>query len=552
MKVLVADAVNQAAIDLLMAEESFEVTVSNPADFRPHLIDAEALVVRSGVRVTREVLDEAPDLKVIGRAGIGVDNIDLDAATAKGVLVMNTPGGNATSVAEHTLALILSLARKVAIADCSTKAGRWERKRFQGSEVFGKTLGIIGFGTIGRQVALRAKPFGMEVLAYDPFISSDAAKDCGVALIELPPLLETADYVSLHLSLTPDTERIVNAESLAKMKRGVRIINCARGGLIDTAALDAALASGHVAGAALDVYEQEPPTKSPLLRYDQVVTTPHIGGSTAEAQAKVGINIAMQVRDYLKSGVVVNAVNAPSVSAEQYGRLAPFIGLGESLGSFVAQTSLGRPVRVKITYMGEFNETDATIVRNAALSGLLNSFLSQKANLVNASQIARDRAIGVHEVRRGRTHFSDSIQLSLKTEASEVTVEGAVFPDGSPRLLSVDGIYIESYLGGTLLYVTNKDVPGVIGRLGTVLGENGINISNFALGRGRQKSDAEPAKAVALVQTDQSIPQAVLDRLYQMQAVVYAKTIDLRPSLLVNRKSREHTGRQPSATGPTV
>ncbi len=527
MKVLVADAVNQAAIDLLEAEEAFDVTVSNPAEFRAHLFETDALIVRSGVQVTKDVLNEAPNLKVIGRAGIGVDNIALEAATDRGIVVMNTPGGNATSVAEHTLALILSLARNVPTADASTKAGHWERKRFQGNEVFGKTLGIIGLGTIGRQVAQRAKPFGMDVVAYDPFVSTDAAKGCGVELVELDPLLERADYVSLHLSLTPDTERIINAKSLSRMKHGVRIVNCARGGLIDTDALEAALASGQVAGAALDVYDREPPEDSPLLQYEQVVATPHIGGSTAEAQAKVGINIAMQVRDYLKSGVVVNAVNAPSVSAEQYQRLAPYLGLGERLGSFVAQTSQGRPVRVKITYMGDFGETDATIIRNAALSGLLNCFLSQKANVVNASQIARERAIGLHEVRRGRAHFSDSIKLSLKTEEGERTVEGAVFPDGSPRLVSIDGIYIESYLGGSLLYVTNKDVPGVIGRLGTVLGENGINISNFALGRGSKESESEPAQAVALVQTDQPIPAYVLDRLYRMQAVVFAKAIDL-------------------------
>ncbi len=527
MKVLLADAVHQAAIDLLVAEESIEVIVSNPAEFRSHLPEADALIVRSGVKVTSEVLEEGPNLKVIGRAGIGVDNIDCETATDRGIVVMNTPGGNSTSVAEHTLALILSLARNVPTADASTKAGQWERKRFQGNEVFGKTLGIIGLGTIGRQVAERARPFGMEVVAYDPFVSSDAAQGCGVDLVDLNELLQTADYVSLHLSLTPETEGLINAGTLDKMKPGVRIVNCARGGLIDSVALESALASGKVAGAALDVYDREPPSDSPLLRFDQVVATPHIGGSTAEAQAKVGINIAMQVRDYLKSGVVVNAVNTPSVTAEQYRRLAPYLELGDKLGSFVAQTSAGRPVRVKITYMGDFDETDATIIRNAALSGMLNCFLSQKANVVNASQIARERAIGLNEVRRGRTHFSDSLKLSLKTEDGERTVEGAVFPDGSPRLLSIDGIYIESFLGGSLLYVTNKDVPGVIGRLGTVLGENGINISNFALGRGPQESDSEPAQAVALVQTDQPIPAYVLERLYKMQAVIFAKAINL-------------------------
>lgn len=527
MKILVADSVDASAIGILRAEESFDVIASDPMEYWAHLAQADALIVRSGVQVTKDVLQQAPQLKVVGRAGIGIDNIDCEEATRRGIVVMNTPGGSATSVAEHTLALILSLARAVPAANDSTKAGRWERKRFQGNEVFGKTLGIVGLGSIGRQVAQRAKPFGMEVIAYDPYVSSDAAKDCGVALVELDPLYARADYISLHLSLTPETAGIVNATSIAKMKDGVRIVNCARGELIDSAALDAAIAAGKVGGAALDVYDREPPTGSPLLSHEEVVATPHIGGSTAEAQAKVGTDIAVQVRDFLKSGVAINAVNMPSVSAEQYGKLAPFLKLAERLGSFVAQTSKGRPVRIKITYYGDFGETATTMIRNAALSGILNCFLSQKANLINAAQIARERAIGVSEVRRGRAHFSDSLKLGLKTEDIDHTVEGTVFPDGSPRLLSIDGIYVEALLSGSLLYVTNKDVPGVIGRLGTVLGDSGINIADFALGRGEQDSPGEPARAVALVHTDEPLPAAVLDRLYRMQAVMYAKAIEL-------------------------
>lgn len=527
MTVLVADAVDAAAIEILRAEEAFEVVVSSPKEFRAHLDQAEALIVRSGVKVTKEVLEQSPRLRVVGRAGIGVDNIDCDEATKRGIVVMNTPGGNATSVAEHTLALILSLARSVPSANASTKAGLWERKRFQGNEVFGKTLGIIGLGSIGRQVAERAKPFGMDVCAYDPFVSSDAARDCGVELIDLEPLLAKSDYISLHLSLTAETAGFINAQTIAKMKDGVRIVNCARGGLVDTVDLEAAVRAGKVGGAALDVYENEPPGDSPLLAHEQVVATPHIGGSTAEAQAKVGINIAGQIRDFLKSGVVVNAVNTPSVTADQYGRLSPYLRLAERLGSFVAQTAIGRPVRVKITYSGEFSETDTTMLRNAALSGVLNCFLSQKANLINAFQIARDRAIGISEVRRGRTHFTDSLKLALKTEDIDRVIEGTVFPDGSPRLLSIDGIYVEALLSGSLLYVTNKDVPGVVGRLGTVLGDSGINISDFSLGRGEKESEEEPAEAVAVVHTDEPLPAAVLDRLYRMQAVVYAKAIEL-------------------------
>ena len=527
MRVLVADAVDPAAIEILRAEEAFEVVVSNPGEYRAYLASAQALVIRSGVKVTKEVLEESPKLRVIGRAGIGVDNIDCEEATKRGIVVMNTPGGNATSVAEHTIALMLSLARSIPSASVSTKAGRWEKKRFKGREIFGKTLGIVGLGTIGRQVAERAESFGMEVCAYDPFVSTDAAKKCGVELLDLDPLLAKSDYISLHLSLNPETAGFINAETISKMRDGVCIINCARGGLIETAALEAAVSSGKVRGAALDVYEEEPPGNSPLFAHQQVVATPHIGGSTAEAQVKVGIKIAAQVRDFLKSGVVVNAVNTPSVTADQYGRLAPYMRLAERLGSFVAQTTLGRPTRVKITYAGDFDETDTVMIRNAALSGVLNCFLSKKANLINASQVARDRAIGISEVRRGRTHFSDSLALALKTEDVDRVIEGAVFPDGSARLLSVDGIYVESPLQGSLLYVTNRDVPGVVGRVGTILGQSGINISDFSLGRGPKPATDEPAKAVAVVQTDEPLPAAVLDRLYRMKAVVFAKAIEL-------------------------
>ncbi len=527
MNVLIADAIAPAAIEVLQAEPDFNVIVSNAADYKQHLADAEAILIRSAVKITKDVFEIAPKLRVIGRAGVGVDNVDCEEATARGVVVMNTPGGNAISVAEHTLAFILSLARSVTSANASTKSGKWEKKKFLGNEVLGKTLGIVGLGNIGRQVAQRAKPFGMEIIAYDPFVSSDAAKDAGVALLGLDELYARADYITLHLSLTAETRAMVNAESIEKMKDGVRIINCARGKLIDGLALNSALLSGKVAGAALDVFEIEPPSNSPLLGHENVVATPHIGGSTAEAQEKVGIRIAQQVRDYLKDGVVMSAVNMPSISAEQYGKLAPFLTLAERLGSFAAQTVQGRPVRLKITYSGNFGETNSALIRNAALSGVLNRFLSQKANLINAAQIAQERAFGISEVRRGRAHFSDSIALALETEDVTRTVEGTVFPDGTPRLLSIDGIYVETSLAGHLVYVTNEDVPGVIGRIGTILGENGINIADFSLGRGEVPGDGNAANAVAVVLTDQPLPASVLDQLYKMYAVTFAKAIDL-------------------------
>ncbi len=527
MTILIADAIAPAAADVLKAEPEFHVIVSNAREYRKHLAGAEAVLIRSAVKMTKREFALAPKLRVVGRAGVGVDNVDCDEATARGVVVMNTPGGNAVAVAEHTLAFMLSLARSVPGASASTKAGKWEKRKFVGSEVAGKTLGIVGFGNVGREVARRAKPFGMEIVAHDPYVSSDAAQDAGVELLELDELYARADYITLHLALTPETRALVNAASIAKMKDGVRIVNCARGELIDSRALNDALSAGKVAGAALDVFEKEPPGASPLLAQENVVATPHIGGSTAEAQEKIGIRIAKQVRDFLKHGVVLSAVNMPSVSAEQYGKLAPFLALAERLGSFAAQTAQGRPVRLKITYSGNFGESDSALIRNAALSGVLNRFLSQKANLINAAQIARERALGVTEVRRGRTHFSDSIALSLKTEEGGRAVEGTVFPDGSPRLLSIDGIYVETRLGGHLVYVTNKDVPGVIGRVGTILGDNGINIADFSLGRGKPPEAGKAANAVAVVLTDQPLPAAVLEQLYATRAVTFAKAIEL-------------------------
>ena len=527
MNILIADAIAPAAVDALKAEPEFNVIVSNANEYRKHLADAEAVLIRSAVKMTGDEFALAPKLRVVGRAGVGVDNVDCAAATARGVVVMNTPGGNAVAVAEHTLAFILSLARSVPGASASTKAGKWEKQKFLGNELAGKTLGIVGFGNVGRQVARRAKPFGMEIVAHDPYVSSDAAKDADVELLDIDKLYARADYITLHLALKPETRKLVRAESIAKMKDGVRIVNCARGELIDSQALNDALASGKVAGAALDVFETEPPDGSPLLARENVVATPHIGGSTAETQEKVGIRIAKQVRDFLKDGVVLSAVNMPSISAEQYGKLKPFLELAERLGSFAAQTTQGRPVRLKITYSGNFGESDSALIRNAALSGVLNRFLSQKANLINAAQIAQERAFGVTDVRRGRTHFSDSIALSLKTEEGARTVEGTVFPDGSPRLLSTDGIYVETRLDGHLVYVTNEDVPGVIGRVGTILGDNGINIADFALGRGEAPETGKAANAVAVVLTDQPLPAAVLEQLYATRAVTFAKAIEL-------------------------
>lgn len=526
MNVLIADAVSPAAVAVLEQAEGINVIRSNKDEFREHLAEAHGMLVRSAVKVTKDVFEAAPNLKVVGRAGVGVDNVDIAEATSRGVVVMNTPGGNAIAVAEHTIALMLALARNIPAATASTTSGKWEKKKFLGNEIQGKTLGIVGLGNIGMQVARRAKPFGVTVVAYDPFISSDAAKDRGVELVELNELYRRSDYVSLHVAATDETRGMINAESIAKMKDGVRIVNCARGELISTADLDAALENGKVAGAGLDVFETEPPGESPLFRHANVIGTPHIGGSTEEAQEVVGIRIAEQVRDYLLDGVVMNAVNMPSVSAEQYAELAPYLTLAERLGSFTAQIAEGRVVRIKLTYSGTFGETNSHLIRNAALTGVLNRFLDEKANLINAAGVAQERGLGVSETRRGRTHFTDSVAVTVETEKGTWEAAGAVFPDKTPRLISVNGIYVEGLLSDRMLFVENDDTPGVIGKVGTTLGDNGVNIADFSLGR-REGMDGGPAQAVAVVRVDSEIPKAALEQMVGMQAVRVAKPVEL-------------------------
>jgi D-3-phosphoglycerate dehydrogenase len=529
MKVLITDPISSGALFVLEAEDTWDIIVTSPTEFTQHLAGADAIVCRGATKITKEVLDQAPKLRAIGRAGIGVDNVDVEAATAKGVVVMNTPGGNAISVAEHTLALMFALARLVPQANESTKAGKWEKKKFMGTELNGKTLGIIGLGNIGMQVARRARPLGMTLIAHDPFVSRELAKDRGVELLALDELFAKSDYITLHLSVTPETERLLSIDAFAKMKDGVRLVNCARGELIDPEVLEAALVSGKVAGAALDVFAQEPPTSSPLLAHENVIATPHIGGSTEEAQETVSVRIAEQVRDYLNGGVVTNAVNMPSISAEQYGKLRPYLDLASRLGSFVAQIATARPQRVTITYSGNILKENTSLIRNAALTGILNRFLSQKANLINAAQVAAERGLAVSENHRTRTQGAGSLSLVLETEQGERAVQGAVFADQSPRLIRVDGINVETSLDGHMVFLKNSDVPGVIGRLGTILGDNQINIADFSLGR-REPGPApgQPAEAVAVIRIDAALPKEVLDQLLELQAVNFARTVELR------------------------
>jgi D-3-phosphoglycerate dehydrogenase len=524
MKILIADRISERAVELLQADSSWEL-VNLPGkaggSVQEEIRDADAHLVRSATKVTAQLLECAQCLRVVGRAGVGVDNVDLDAATNKGVVVMNTPGGNAVSVAEHTLALLLALARRLPQADASMKKGQWEKKKLQGMELRGKKLGLIGLGQIGREVARLAQALEMEVLAYDPYVSSRLAAEQNVKLVSLPELLKGSDFVSLHASATPETHHMLNARTLAETQPGVRIVNCARGELVNEPDLLAALESGQVAGAGLDVFEAEPPKDPRLVSHPNVIATPHIAGSTEEAQEIVGIRIAEQVRDYLLLGVARNAVNMPAVSPEELKKLEPYLQLGEKLGSFLAQIAGERVREVRISYDGGLAELNTHLVKNAVLKGVLSRALSRQVNLVNAAALAQARDIEVVELRSARrAAFSNSLGIALRTEAESASVLGMVGLRGALRILGISDIDIEAPLRGVILFIRNQDVPGVIGRVGTILGDRKINIANFGLGRNPQGQEA-----VGLVNVDNDIPANVLDEIRAIPAVRLARLV---------------------------
>jgi D-3-phosphoglycerate dehydrogenase len=530
MKILVAEPLAPAGIALLQAQPGWDVVISNPKEYAPHLAECEALLVRSAVKVNAEVLAKAPKLRVIGRAGVGVDNVDLKAATAAGVLVMNTPGGNSVSVAEHTLALMLAMARSIPQASASTKSGKWEKKKFLGNELRGKTLGVVGLGSIGREVVRRAKPFEMRIVASDPYVNAQSAADLGVELVDLPALYAQSDYITLHVALTPETTRMLGDDAFAQMKTGVRVVNCARGELVDGAALTRAFQSGKIGGAALDVFEVEPPAAGdPLLSFDTLVATPHIGGSTEEAQEIVGVRIAEQLVEYLKNGVAINAVNMPAMTPEQYKAIGPYATLAERLGRFAAFISTGNPSAIRIVYSGAIAEQNTALLRNAALAGVLSRSLGGRVNTVNAMQIAGDRNLDVMERHERRPAHSDAVRVVIETDKGTTTVEGAVILD-KPRLLQVDGIYCEAPLDGNLIYCKNYDVPGVIGFIGTVLGRNGVNIANFSLGREERSSQPDRRlEAMSVIETDQPVPDSVLVELMAHPGMKLARAVEVTP-----------------------
>lgn len=530
MKIVFAEKTSSAALELFREEARWQVITPEQINGKlPEAIaDAEALIVRSAVQVDAGLLEHAGKLRVIGRAGIGVDNIDLDAATRKGIAVMNTPGANAVAVAEHAFALMLAMARQIPRANTGMHAGKWEKKSLQGWELRGKTLGIVGLGRIGMEVAKRALVFGMDVVAHDPFVSAGAVRSLGIKLAERDEVFAAADYLSLHVGLTPQTVGMINAGTLAAMKHGVRIVNCARGELIDESALAEAIKNGQVAGAALDVFAEEPPKSSPLTGLENVILTPHIAGSTHEAQEAVGYQIALQVKEYLKRGVIQNAVNVPSVSHDEYLQMQPYIVLAERLGAFLAQAMDGTLEEISLRYSGSVAEWRTELIRNAAITGILSNLASERtaANLVNAMSLAEERGVRVSENKKSQTPSGGAanvISLMVKRSAAEMLVKGAVLHGSSPRLLAVDDIDIEAPLEGCVIYLCNRDVPGVIGRVGTILGQRNINIANFALGRARGKEAGR--NAIAVVQVDNAVSEEVLSELRRVEAITLAKAI---------------------------
>jgi D-3-phosphoglycerate dehydrogenase / 2-oxoglutarate reductase len=526
MKVIVADKISERGVELLK-KSGLNTVLTTKETINAELADADALIVRSATRVTRDLLEKAPKLRAVGRAGVGVDNIDLPEATKRGVLVMSTPGGNAVSVAEHTFALMLALARQVPKVDAGLREGRWE-KSSSGTELRGKTLGLIGLGRIGGEVARRAEAFDMKIVAYDPYISEAAAKELQVELVNLERLLAESDFISLHTALSPATTNMINAKSIEKMKKNARIVNAARGELIDEAALAEALKSGRLAGAALDVFVEEPPKNSPLIGLPNVIGTPHIAGSTAEAQEEVGTQVAVQIRDYLTEGIIRNAVNLPALSADQYRRVRPYLELAERLGSFVSQAAASRPERIQIRYAGEVADVGTHLLRSAVLAGVLNAVLDEKVNVVNAPAMAAARGLTVEEETRKREHgFPNTLEVgsvSKKAGDKGLTAEGTVLFDGTPRVLAIDGISLESELEGNILFLRNRDEPGVIGNVGSTLGRLGVNIATFALGR---RDASRGAEAVSLVRVDGPLEDSVLGEITKIKAITEARILRL-------------------------
>ncbi len=521
-KVLIADKLSPAAVAIFkMRGVEADVKTGLPKEELLKIVDQyDGIAIRSATKITADVIKAAKKLKVVGRAGIGVDNVDIPAATAAGVIVMNTPFGNSITTAEHAIALMMALARDIPAANASTQAGKWEKNRFMGTELYGKTLGLIGAGNIGGIVADRAKGLKMHVVAYDPYLSAERAADLGVEKMELNDLLARADFITLHTPLTNETRNIISVDAISKMKKGARLINCARGGLVDEAALKAALDSGHLAGAALDVFAEEPAKANALFGNEKVVATPHLGASTEEAQENVALQVAEQIADYLLTGAITNALNMPSINAQEAALVKPWIVLAENLGAFAGQLTDTSIETVEILYEGTAATMNGRALTQAALAGLLKPHLPE-VNMVNAPIVAKERGTKVSETRRDRQGIYEGyIKITVKTPEQTRSVAGTVFSDGRPRLIQIKDIDLDAGFAPRMLYVTNEDKPGFIGRLGMVLGEAKVNIANFTLGR-----TAPGADAIALVEIDTEMDEKVLADIRKLPLVKQAKAL---------------------------
>ena len=523
-KVLISDKLSDAAVQIFKdrgVDVDFLPDVGKDKEKLLEIIGQyDGLAIRSATKVTEKIIAAADRLKVIGRAGIGVDNVDIPKATARGIIVMNTPFGNAITTAEHAIAMMFSVARQIPAADASTQAGKWEKSRFMGKEITAKVLGLIGCGNIGSIVAERALGLKMKVVAFDPFLTPERAQAIGVEKVELEDLLKRADFITLHTPLTDKTRNIIDADAIALMRDGAFLINCARGGLVDEAAVREALDSGKLGGAAFDVFVDEPAKENVLFGAKNFVSTPHLGASTSEAQENVALQVAEQMCDYLLSGAVSNALNMPSISAEEAPKLVPFVRLAEQLGSFAGQLTETGIKKVRLEFAGAVADLNTKALTSAALTGVLTPLL-QTVNMVSAPVVARDRGIEVEEVRRDQKGaYETYIRLTVVTESQERSVAGTVFADGKPRIIQVKGINMEAELGPHMLYITNEDKPGFIGHLGMELGEAGVNIATFNLGRLAPGQDA-----ICLVEVDGEVPQQVMDRLSAVSHVKQVKSL---------------------------
>lgn len=526
MKVLVSDKLAPEGLAILKKEKNIQTDVRtglSSEELKKIIRDYDGLIVRSGTKVTEGLIAAAKKLKIIGRAGVGLDNVDVGAASRKGIVVMNTPGGNTISTAEHTLTMILALSRNIPQAHLSLKERRWDRKKHMGVEVYGKTLGIIGLGRIGTEVAKRAMSFGMKILAYDPYLSLDKVKTLKIEAVNLKRLFQRADYITVHTPLIAETKHLISDKEIALMKKGVRIVNCARGGIIDERALIKGLRAGKIVGCALDVFEKEPPLESPLLELDNVVITPHLGASTEEAQLNVAVEIAAQLCDGLLGRGMRNAVNAPSLAPEVAQIIQPYLKLAEKIGSLQSQLCEGHIMRLKIEYRGDIGNYDTSAITVACVKGMLKVYMGETVNYVNAGCLARERGISIEETKTDRVeNFANLISVKTITEKAELIVWGTIFAKGDLRIVKINKYYVEAHPGGYMLVIKNRDFPGIVGEIGTILGQNRINIAGMTFGR-----EKPGGKAITVLNVDSIIPQKVLEKLKNCKNIFDARLIKL-------------------------